>query len=124
METPEGAANSWIAVLRFENGAVGELSAHWAAGGRRLSCEMHNAKVSILCEPEIEMVMIEQGVTERRKLSAREAAHSEEARMIGGYKQENDHFIDCLKSRRQPQTHFADAARSAELVERIWRGKL
>jgi virulence factor len=116
--------NSWIAVLRFENGAVGELSAHWAAATRRLHCEMHNPRMSILCEPEAELVIMEGSSGERRKLTAREASGSEDARIVGGYKQENDHFIECLRAGRQPQPNFAEVAKSSELVERIWQGKL
>ena len=37
-----------------------------------------------------------------------------------GFWHENRHFIDCVKEGRQPLTNFADAAKSMELVDRIY----
>lgn len=36
-----------------------------------------------------------------------------------GFWHEDRHFIDCVKEGRQPLTHFGDAVKSMELVERI-----
>lgn len=116
--------NSWIAVVRFENGAVGELSAHWAAAGRRLYFEMHNPLVSALSELEVSLTLMRHGQKEAETVLAAELAGSTDSRITWGYKAENDHFIDCLLSGRQPQTNFADAAKTAALVERIWQGRL
>jgi predicted dehydrogenase len=116
--------NSWIAVLRFESGAVGELSVHWAAAARRLYFEMHNPLVSALSELEVSLVLHRHGQKGPETLLAADLAGSTDPRITWGYKQENDHFIDCLLAGRLPQTHFGDAARTAALVERIWKGTL
>lgn len=124
IEEDKDHVNSWIAVVRFENGAVGELSTHWAAAGRRLYFEMHNPLVSALSELEVSLTLFRHGRKDAETVLAAELAGSTDPRITWGYKQENDHFIDCLLAGRQPQTNFTDAARTAALVERIWQGKL
>ena len=120
---PDPVPNSWISVVRFEDGGVGELSANWASGTRWLYCEMHAPGISTICEIEKTLV-IKEGDPVGKTYRAEEVAGSTEARICGGYKQENDHFIECIKKGKQPLTHFADAAKTMELAEAIMLGGL
>jgi len=85
---------------------------------------MHAATVSTLCEIEKKLVIKEDNNSAGRTVLASDAAGSDDSRIIGGYKQENDHFIACIKKRKQPLTNFADAAKTMELAEEIMRGAL
>ena len=120
---PDPVPNAWISLVRFESGAVGELSANWASGARWLYCEMHTAGASALCEIEHTLILREEGEDERIVKSA-ELMGSDDTRITGGYKQENDHFIKCIQKGMQPCSNFADAARTMELAEEIMRGDL
>jgi virulence factor len=115
--------NSWQSLIRFENGSVGELSAYWASPARWLYFEMHNPHVCITCELE-EAMVVRSSDGKVETFEAKRVANSDEMRVIGGYKQENDHFIDCLKAGKQPASNLADAAKSMQLAENIWCGEL
>lgn len=117
-------ANSWIAVVRFESGAVGELSAHWASAARALHFEMHNDQVSAVSELAVRLSLRRHGDADEQVILAEELAGSDDSRIVTGFKGENDHFIECVKAGRQTTIDFSEAAKTAELVERIWRGTL
>ena len=121
---PDPVPNAWISVVRFESGAVGTLSANWASGARWLYCEMHAPTVSALCEIENTLILKEDNDAVGRTVSAVELVGSEDGRLRGGYKQENDHFVECIRTGKQPQTNFADAARTMELADALTRGVL
>ena len=49
-----------------------------------------------------------------------EVAGSDEERVSYGFYHENRHFIDCIKVGIQPETNFADAAKSMKLVDDLY----
>ena len=41
-----------------------------------------------------------------------------------GFYGENRHFIDCIKEKNMPDTNFADALKTMELVAWIYRSQI
>ena len=107
------------AVMRFEGGALGILSTNWRTGRRYLGVEIHAPGASAYVETEVKASIYVDNDTEGTHYEAFEVAESSEPRFVGGYYGENRHFIDCVKSGRQPSTNFADAAKTMELADRI-----
>lgn len=109
--------NSWNALVRFDNGAAGILLTNWNVGGRVHSFEMHAAGMSAFIDPNYSGFLLRGA--EREPLDpAAFAGTTEEYKFYGFYDQAR-HFIDCIKEGRQPQTNFADALKTMELVDRI-----
>ena len=112
--------NAFNAVLRFESGAVGILSTNWRTGRRYLGVEIHAPGASAYVETEVKASIFIDNDTQGVHYDAVEVAGSDEFRFVGGYYHENRHFIDCVKSGEQPSSHFADAARTMDLADRIY----
>jgi len=112
--------NSFNALLIFESGCVGFLSTNWVSGKRIFSVEMHGYGISAFVDPEKQAVIYQDNKEEGMVVSASEAAGGKEIYKIGGFFAENRHFIDCLKEKRLPQTHFGDAVKTMELVDNIY----
>ena len=41
-----------------------------------------------------------------------------------GFFGENRHFIDCIKNNVEPETCFADATKTMELVDRLYQNQM
>jgi len=108
------------AVVRFEGGGLGILSTNWRTGRRYLGVEIHAPGASAYVETEVKASIYMDNDLEGVHYSAIEVAESDEFRFVGGYYHENRHFIDCVKAGRRPLTDFADAAKTMELVDRIY----
>ena len=115
--------NTFNTIMEFESGATGILLANWAIGKRVHAFELHAKGVSAFVDPN-ENGVIYKDNQKCKTISAFEAAGSKEFYRFYGYYQENRHFIDCLKENRQPETSFSDAAKTMELVERIYQETL
>jgi predicted dehydrogenase len=116
----ENSHNQFAALIRFDRGAVGILTASRTAGSRYERFEVHGKGISAYIRaPEqaeihrqgegIEIVTDEQltGTTDRR--------------ITYGYLEETRHFISCILNDEMPLTNFTDAAKTMDLVERIER---
>ena len=112
---------SFNALIEFENGAVGILSTNWMSGGRVHAFEMHGFGISAFCDPDREAVIHKDGELCVERLTPEGVAGSDERYKTYGFFQENRHFIDCIKAGQEPETCFADAVKTMELVERIYR---
>jgi len=116
------APNCFHSLVRFQNGAVGVLLAHWATADRVHTFEMHTRGASAFLNPNSEgRVTVGDHTT---VLNAQEVAGSPELHKYYGYFQENRHFIDCIKAGSDPQTNFDDAARTMKLVEDIYHSSI
>ncbi|MFH0964268.1 MAG: Gfo/Idh/MocA family oxidoreductase [Planctomycetota bacterium] len=120
----DGQPNSWNAVVRFESGAAGILSTNWMTGRRYLGMELHAAGASAYVETEVKMSVYEDNDLAGKQYDAVEVAKSSEIRFVGGYYQENRHFIDCVKAGRMPMTNLDDAAKSMALADRIYASSI
>jgi len=109
--------NAWNALISFDNGVSGVLLANWNVGGRVHQFEVHAPGMSAFVEPDVEgRLVTAEGVEE---LDPFQIAGSEENYKYYGFYDESRHFIDCLKSREEPSSSFADAVKTMELVEKI-----
>ncbi|HIE52310.1 MAG TPA: Gfo/Idh/MocA family oxidoreductase [Armatimonadetes bacterium] len=113
-------ANSFNALLEFENGAVGVLLGNWIVGARVHTFEMHAKGISAFLNPDNKGYIYREGRNEPEIWDTCEVAGSRERHKTYGFFQENRHFIDCVKTGQLPQTHFGDAAKTMELVDLIY----
>lgn len=112
--------NTFNALVEFNNGAVGILLANWVTGRRIFSVEMHGHNISAYAEPDDRAVIFRDGSLDGEVILNTEAAHSDAPHRYLGFYAENAHFIECVKNGQQPQTCFADAVKTMELIDRIY----
>lgn len=112
---------SFIALIEFENGCVGVLLGNWMAGARVHTFEMHGFGISAFCDPDNQAVIHKDNKLNVEVISTTQAAGSEERHKYYGFWHENRHFIDCILANQQPECCFADAAKTMELVQQIYR---
>ena len=110
--------------MKFEGGATGFLLTNWVAGKRVHTFEMHAKGISAFIDANDETVIYADNKAEGLKMKAQEVAGSDENYKYYGFYNENRHFIDCIKEKRMPDTNFADAFKTMELVERIYRSQI
>jgi virulence factor len=117
----EHSYNLYNALIRFEGGASGILSANRTSGNRYERFEYHGREVSayIRAPERAEIWRAGEGET---VVTGQELTGSTESRVTYGYKAETDHFIQCIREDRLPRTCFQDAVKTLELVDRIEAG--
>jgi predicted dehydrogenase len=116
--------NAFNALLKFESGACGFLQTNWTVGKRFHTFEMHADGISAFVNPDDRALVYADNNEEPTVLTTQQAAGSDESRVYLGFEAENRHFVDSIKTRREPLTCFADAVRTMELVERIYRAQI
>ena len=116
--------NSFNALLKFENGASGFLLTNWVVGKRVHTFEMHGKGISAFVDGDDKAVIYSDNKAEGQILDVREVAESTENRKFYGFTGESRHFIDCIKMGQMPDTNFADALKTMQLVERIYRSQI
>ncbi len=116
--------NSFNAILKFENGAVGFLLTNWVVGKRVHTFEMHAKGISAFVDADNNAVIYKDNNESAQIINAREIAGSSENYKYYGFYSENRHFIDCIKLKRMPETNFADAYKTMELVNRIYASQI
>jgi predicted dehydrogenase len=110
--------NLYNALLRFENGASGILSANRTSGNRYERFEFHGREVSTYTRAPQRSEIWRAGEGET-VLTDQELTGSTDPRITYGYRDETLHFLTCIQDDRLPRTHFGDAAKTMELVDRI-----
>ncbi len=111
--------NVFNALLRFESGATGFLTANRASGTRHERFELHgNGIGAYIRAPQSAEVYTENGA-DPIPFQGTDLAGSDKAHMTYGFYGESRHFVDCIQSGSQPMTNLYDAAKSRELVDRI-----
>jgi virulence factor len=111
--------NVYNALMRFESGCVGLLWSNYVAGKRVFKVEIHGRGISAYVEPEERAVFYRDNQPEGEVIDAKQAAGSDVPHRYLGFLQEHRHFLQCVADGQQPTGHFADAAKSMELAERI-----
>lgn len=111
--------NFIMALLRFDNGAVGVMMNSWTSGRRVFRVEMHAPGVCVEAEHEGKGVIYADGDTQGIVYDTREVAGSDEVYVFGGFRAKNREFIDAVKSGAQPGSHFGDAVKTMEVAEKI-----
>jgi predicted dehydrogenase len=117
----ENSCNLYNALLRFENGASGILTANRTAGNRYERFEFHGRAVSTYTRAPDRTEIWRAGEGET-VLTGEQLTGSREPRITYGYWEETRHFLECVAGSGLPRTHFGDAVRTMELVDRIESG--
>jgi virulence factor len=117
VQTPD--INFFTALLEFDNGATGILMNSWTSGRRIFAVEMHAPGICAEAEHEGKGYLYADGDVKGREFDTRQVAGSDEFYIYGGFQAKNREFIDCLKTRRQPSSNFADALKTVEVAEKI-----
>lgn len=116
---------SFTAMVEFESGAIGVLLTNWQTGGRVHQFEMHSHGASAFIDPDEQAILHLGGKLNAETITAGEAAGGREEKYYNyGFFGENRHFIDCIKSGKQPETSFADAVKTMELVDLIYASNM
>jgi len=114
--------NVFNALVRFEGGATGFLTANRASGTRHERFELHGNGIGAYIRAPQSAEVYTENKTEPTSLEGSGLAGSDQAYMTYGFYGESRHFIDCVKTGEQPLTNLFDAAKSRELVDRILEG--
>ena len=114
--------NRFCALMEFESGAIGYLSTNWITGRRFYSVEMHGKEILAFADPEENARIYKDGHKEAEIITAERFTGEKDPDSYKntGFFHENKHFIECIKTNAQPQTNFADAYKTMELVDRIY----
>lgn len=107
VQTPD--INCFSAMLEFDNGATGIMLASWASGRRIFAVELHAPGICVEAEHEVEGQLYANGDTHGIRIDTREAAGSDQFFVYGGFQAKHREFVDCVRARRLPGSHFGDA---------------
>ena len=118
--------NEFTALVSFSSGAVGILSFSYVSCIGVFRAEVNGKDVSAYVDAASQSY-IKTGdgtheVYDSKEFGTTEGVSGDDTSVNWmGFWHEDRHFIDCVKEGRQPSTHFADAVKSMELVEHIYR---
>ena len=116
--------NSFNAIVKFTSGASGYLCTNWAVGARIHIFEMHAQEISAYINPDAggrAVLHTPEGITE---ITPEAAAGSDATHRVYGFYGESRHFVDAILQDRQPDTCFADAVKTMELVSAIYQNRI
>jgi len=117
--------NCHLALSTFDSGATGVLLTNWMTGRRFFTVEMHAPGISAFVDPEEGGQIYADGKLEPlRALDPAEISGSDQPYIAYGGYATNKHFMDCLRTKKQPQTCFEDAIKTMELVDKIYAGQI
>lgn len=107
------------ATLTFDTGAVGVLLASWSSGRRIFEIEMHAPGICAEIDPEVAGVLYADGDTSGVRKTSQEAAGSDEFYVFGGFQAKSREFIDSVKAKTLPSSHFGDAHKTMVIAHHI-----
>ena len=116
--------NCFHAMVEFESGATGFLAANWVSGKRIYSVEMHGKGICTFVNPEDSAIIYKDGKDQGEVIKASEIAGGKELFKLAGFYDENKHFIESIRTGKQPETNFADSLKTMEFVDRIYHSLL
>jgi predicted dehydrogenase len=123
---PGPIPNEYTALITFSSGAVGVLQSSYVTGRRVFRVEFHGKNATAYVDPDQESAIVfddgEPETRPSRDWGTAGGAPGTSSEHWLGFWHENRHFVDCLQEGRLPTSHFGDAVKSMELVERIARG--
>lgn len=118
--------NRFCALMEFESGAAGYLSTNWISGKRIYGVEMHGKGIIAFADPEADAKIYTEGNKEAEVILAESMTGEKDPDSYKntGFFHEDRHFIDCIKSKTLPQTNFAEAYKTMDLVDRIYHNQI
>lgn len=114
----ENSHNQFAALIRFNSGAIGILSASRTAGSRYERFEIHGKGISAYIRAPEQAEIHRQGESVE-VITDEQLTGTTDRRITYGYLEETRHFISCIINDQIPLTNFTDAARTMDLIERI-----
>jgi virulence factor len=124
---PGPTPNAFFAQVGFSSGAVGTVHYNLVTGRRIFRTEFHGPNITAYVDADRESRLVADDGTpevqpsqEYGRAALRAGEELKDYHWLGFW-QESRHFIDSIKAGKQPTSHFADAVKSMELVERILR---
>lgn len=111
--------NFFSAQLVFDTGAVGVLVNSWTSGRRAFTVQLH---VPGGCaELDLEGVgrVYTDGNLEPTTTTAQRVAGSDEFSVFAGFAAKTKEFVEAVRSRIQPSSHFGDALETMRIAEVI-----
>lgn len=117
--------NAFFASVRFSSGAVGTVHYNTVTGRRIFRVEFHGPNITAYVDADRESFVVrddgepETALSELYPQENRPSSGERRPEHWLGFWNEHRHFIDCIRSGTQPSSHFGDAVKSMELVERI-----
>lgn len=109
--------NFITATLEFDTGAVGVMITSWTSGRRTFGVEVHAP--GIMAEGDLEVGGVVWGPDGVEELDAAEVAGATELHVRGGFLAKSAEFIEAVRSRRLPSSHFGDALKTMTVAETI-----
>lgn len=107
------------ALLHFDNGATGVLLNSWTSGRRIFKVEMHAPGICAEAEHENKGRLYADGDIKGVEFDTRQVAGSNENYVFGGFQAKNREFIDAVKNKTLPGSHFGDAIKTMQVAEII-----
>lgn len=117
LEVPD--VNFFATLLKFDNGATGVLLNSWTSGRRIFRVQMHAPHICAEAEHEGKGVLYADGDTKGVWYDTREVAGGNELYEFGGFRTKNREFIDAVKAKTLPSSHFGDAVKTMEVADKI-----
>lgn len=111
--------NVFNALIRFESGATGILTANRASGTRYERFEVHGHGIAAYIRAPEMAEIYKDGESQPFILRGSVLVGNEQPYRTYGFFDENRHFIDCITTGRQPMTNLDDAVKTRMLVDRI-----
>lgn len=109
--------NFITATLEFDTGAVGVMIASWTSGRRTFGVEIHAP--GIMAEGDLEVGGVVWGPDGPEELDAAEVGGSADLYIRAGFLAKSAEFIEAVRSRRLPSSHFGDALKTMIVAETI-----
>jgi virulence factor len=117
VDTPD--INFFVSILQFSNDSTGVMMNSWTSGRRTFRVEMHAP--GICAEAELEGIgaLYADGDTRGTVYDTREVSGGDQLFIYGGFQAKNREFIDAVRHKRQPASHFSDALKTMEVADKI-----
>lgn len=113
------------ALVTFSTGATGVLLTNWMTGRRMFTVEIHSPGISVFGDPEEGGRVFADGKVEAvQDLDPFAMTKSDSEHVAYGAFATNRHLIDCVKTGKQPETNFADAVKTMELVDAVYQSQI
>lgn len=106
------------AVLRFDSGAIASLFANRTCGQWTERLELHGDGISVMVDCPETVTLIDSEREHTTKLTPLRMGVTTALETMG-YQKEVDHFIECVKTRREPRTSGRDALKTQILLDQI-----
>jgi predicted dehydrogenase len=111
--------NLIVAQLEFDSGAVGQIHCNWTSGRRRFRVGIHAPSICAEVDLDAAGQLFMDGDGRATAIDAGQFAGTADQAGLLGFREKIDDFLACVRSRRQAESHFADALKTHLVAETI-----